>query len=813
MPICICIVSKYPMIKTFTSILQKLNAKASHFLNYPLESYIKYLVNSIPAPPRGFHKLAFHIFDSDIIEIIPPAPNALPLCDINFYPLAKSLNPENIVRALNYILLERPIIFISTNIETLGPALECILALIYPFKYQMIYIPVLPLKLIDVLQVSCPFIIGIQRQLFDKYHKTLNLSSCIVDLDKDEVFYYERRFIEANFSKFKPNVELAPLPDHEKKKLLARVVPLFTKIKQIGEGEQAKAKSEELESCVWNIREAFLLFLVSTLKTYGDYWEKKDGEYQVNREKLVANSDEDYKWFLLQFTRTKMFMYWEYAKQRPTSYTEAYDLLFFDESITSKQNRIASLMSTKKPTPFLDEKKAFAIQFMEIIKMPKPSETILNRKVVLEAYLKNNTILPLMLTHGVGETSGYYYRFIPEFCPELLEISNTSLVPANKIADCENKLKELKFIPEIELYKPAIIPSISQSPKLTKEDKTIELWIRLWCKTFACHEIQEHQYRLDQLLEILALYQRKDLLHLLEIYTEIMKVCYRFGSARLALRFYDNINSPILKSHPNLFSLYLAAISAEESGYPLRENYRMPKSHSEKFEEAKLKPEDSGTFLDYPTYFKSCLQPYHLRTFLTHTTGHVVSEEIKLGFFTGKCKACGFEGPQKSFEKGNENFDEVRCAQCDGILNCRIRARIGRPVIYAKEGSVYWQEEFELYNLDSLLEAVNKMGAIVHGENILDFKTLRLSEVIFWNLIWHFSLFKLPYDWFLPYKEDSRKSLLIQRKLVREKTAARLNITPEKENLWLDQFKQIRAFALCTDSETQTDTAPSSPSP
>ncbi len=57
----------------------------------------------------------------------------------------------------------------------------------------------------------------------------------------------------------------------------------------------------------------------------------------------------------------------------------------------------------------------------------------------------------------------------------------------------------------------------------------------------------------------------------------------------------------------------------------------------------------------------------------------------------------------------------------------------------------------------------------------------------------------------MPYKEFSRKSLLVQHRMMREKTATRLTAPVEKENPWFDQFKQIRAMALCTEREIQTD--------
>ena len=426
--------------------------------------------------------------------------------------------------------------------------------------------------------------------------------------------------------------------------------------------------------------------------------------------------------------------------------------------------------------------------------MAKPDEVLANRKNVVEGYLNNNSVLPLMLTHGVGETSGYYYRFISEFVPDLLEAANAT-PPSNLILDCENKLRALKFIPEIETQ----LSEVKPAPPPTMLEKAIETWIELWCKTFPCYEIQEHQYRLDQLLEVLPLYQRKDLNSLIEINARIMNTCYHFGSARLAVRFFDSILAATIKSHYSVFSVYLAAIGSNETAYPLNENHRLPKGgySLEKFEEAKIKPEESGSFMDYQTYFKSCLQPFQQRTFLTEKIGHVVSEEVKIGFAVEKCAKC-----DKQMPSGESKSEPVKCDQCGEELKSKLRIRIGRPIIYAKGASVFWEEEFSTLKINYLFDAVQKMGVNRCSRSIIDLNSLRKDETVFWNIIWYCRLYGLPYDLFLPYKAATRKSLLLQKKLIKDKPSGKVG---EKDTVWFDQFKQIRVFALCTDKDVQTD--------
>jgi hypothetical protein len=335
-PICICIISKVLLMKKYNTILKKLNERASHFLQYPLEVYIKYLTSAIPIPPRGFYKLSVQLFDNDKLELLFPPPNTLPICDIDFLYLARSLSPDNIVKAMNYIILERHVLFISNNIETLTPVIEALLALMYPFEYQLMYLPVVPYKLIDVLQTSCPYLLGLHRSLFNKFGRYINSSVCVIDLDYDTVSWKEVNWVEADTTLYKHQVEFAVIPKHETDKAIQRITQPLLKLRTL---EDLDKNKEEQESLVDAIRNAFFLVFVSVFKQQDSFIKKKNGEYRISGKKLLSTVENDYKWFILQFSRTSICNYWLESKSYPGSFTKAYEHLFFDESIKAKLNR------------------------------------------------------------------------------------------------------------------------------------------------------------------------------------------------------------------------------------------------------------------------------------------------------------------------------------------------------------------------------------------------------------------------------------------------------------------------------------------
>ena len=146
-----------------------------------------YLAASTPVPPRGFYNLNIHIVDDERIDIKPPNPNELPMCEVSFIPLAKYLSPENIVWIVNNIVLERNVLLVTSHPEILTPIIAALLTLIFPFEYQLINIPVLPLHLFDFLQTSVPFIVGIHSSHLSRAEQLIASYTCVVNIDQDNV--------------------------------------------------------------------------------------------------------------------------------------------------------------------------------------------------------------------------------------------------------------------------------------------------------------------------------------------------------------------------------------------------------------------------------------------------------------------------------------------------------------------------------------------------------------------------------------------------------------------------------------------------
>ena len=126
-----------------------------------------------------FHRLP-HLADPSCL-IVPPV-------DCEFDVLFKSMNMKRILLVLECLISERRVLLVSSSTNLLSLAGTCLLALLYPFQWKYLYIPILPASLFKYLQCPTPFLMGIHACYRQKAHDIVEKEDVVwVDLDKDEV--------------------------------------------------------------------------------------------------------------------------------------------------------------------------------------------------------------------------------------------------------------------------------------------------------------------------------------------------------------------------------------------------------------------------------------------------------------------------------------------------------------------------------------------------------------------------------------------------------------------------------------------------
>eukprot|EP00095_Tigriopus_kingsejongensis_P007193 maker-scaffold192_size271026-snap-gene-0.15 protein:Tk07193 transcript:maker-scaffold192_size271026-snap-gene-0.15-mRNA-1 annotation:"denn domain-containing protein 5b" len=167
-----------------------------------LEGLVSNLINDIPVPNNG-RSVRFWCLGNKVTLSMPRLPLELPLYDFNLLDFFDMLGIENAIALFVCVLLEHQILVYSKDCDKLMLVCESITALLYPFAWQHVYVPILPPSLENFLDAPVPYIMGLLRWTHD-----MELSKkgcvCILDVDTRELevpeeisqFPYQTEFIE-----------------------------------------------------------------------------------------------------------------------------------------------------------------------------------------------------------------------------------------------------------------------------------------------------------------------------------------------------------------------------------------------------------------------------------------------------------------------------------------------------------------------------------------------------------------------------------------------------------------------------------------
>ena len=127
--------------------------------------------------------------------------------------LFQFLSIDNIILLFKRVLLDTSNLFISEKSGRLVDCCEAIKSLIFPFKYEQVYIPNLPEGLRD--RVDCPYIfmMGMVKDEYVKTKDSIKDGTYIIDIDKDYIFQVPHTSITLKRTGTNNNIALEDLPD------------------------------------------------------------------------------------------------------------------------------------------------------------------------------------------------------------------------------------------------------------------------------------------------------------------------------------------------------------------------------------------------------------------------------------------------------------------------------------------------------------------------------------------------------------------------------------------------------------------------
>jgi len=150
-------------------------------LAYALETLIGNILGCIQVPPAGGPQVRFSIGAGDKQSLQPPQSSSLPTTGSGVHFLFKQLGIKNVLILLCAVMTENKILFLSKCYWHLTDSCRALVALMYPFRYTHVYIPILPAPLTEVLSTPTPFIMGIHSSLQTEITDLLDV--IVVDLD------------------------------------------------------------------------------------------------------------------------------------------------------------------------------------------------------------------------------------------------------------------------------------------------------------------------------------------------------------------------------------------------------------------------------------------------------------------------------------------------------------------------------------------------------------------------------------------------------------------------------------------------------
>jgi len=250
------------------------------------EEYIARLIYHIPLPQRSFAK-RMRIFLPGIqgssltdpfiqgkinyrtepqeIMLNFPSNSQLPAVNKDtINDLFRSLSVDNVLLLFKRVLLDTSNLFTSEDPIKLVNCCEAIKALIFPFKFELVYVPHLPEILLDRVETPFIFMLGIAgKALYNSVEDTIKDGTYIIELDHNKIFQRPHASTIINRSgstKEKIDEDLPDLPFYLYKKLHGRIEKY---------GNQTRnAKKPLNDEDVDEIREAFFEFFYKLLRLY-----------------------------------------------------------------------------------------------------------------------------------------------------------------------------------------------------------------------------------------------------------------------------------------------------------------------------------------------------------------------------------------------------------------------------------------------------------------------------------------------------------------------------------------------------------------
>jgi len=117
-----------------------------------------------------------------------PAGNELPLLNLSFKRFFTCLSVSNVLVVMGCLMQETKVALLSKNYSLLCPVSEALISLLFPLHWQGMYIPILPYRMLDILDAPVPYLVGLNARYLKEVPSSRRPGDVVfVDLDRDAV--------------------------------------------------------------------------------------------------------------------------------------------------------------------------------------------------------------------------------------------------------------------------------------------------------------------------------------------------------------------------------------------------------------------------------------------------------------------------------------------------------------------------------------------------------------------------------------------------------------------------------------------------
>jgi len=352
-PKCLVLISQDPQYQGMKDFLTQLYNVAMTPIEKqiaPIEAYVWQFFNSMPRPIPGLLISEYNFGGARGLRFDFPPPVYFPDDKVPLGALFRCLEPKKVVRVYELILNEAQILFISSDITTLYDVSLAFKCLLFPFGWELAWIPILPIEAREQLLNPSPFVIGVQRSFFNQFRLPEDEKKKFEIIDLDNNVIQEHTNLNPVDNSDNPHIPCGAgprkpeLPAHIGKPLLEELLCL----KKLKAKPHSRADSfysasdyeqQELNNAATDIaRIEFLRANIQILWRYQEFYLPNSSiqEKPIDSMAMVRSKPRDQQGFYRQFVETQLFMSFTSWRSSPDfsgrfgASKRFLNLLFFD---------------------------------------------------------------------------------------------------------------------------------------------------------------------------------------------------------------------------------------------------------------------------------------------------------------------------------------------------------------------------------------------------------------------------------------------------------------------------------------------------